>query len=224
MTVARARRPLELVALGLVLASCGGGGQAVTDVDVTGDQVYNDVLLEVDAAGLSKTFTRVSFNQVVPFRFHLSGLAGEIEIAASALDPSQCLLGRGQTKVPDIGKVAGPITLVVARVADCGAGTGGVGGGAGGHAGGGAGGARGGAGGAPGGTGGDASGGVGGAPGGVGGVGGTAGGAAGTPGGAGGAAGAGGDVGRAGDGAGGGAGEVGGTSGGLGGAAGFGGT
>jgi hypothetical protein len=221
MNAARARRPLELVVLGLLLAACGGGGQAVIDVDVTGDRVYNDVSLEIDAAGLSKTFTRVGFNQEVPFRFHVSGLAGEIEIAARAFDASLCLVGQGQTRIPDAGKVEGPISLVVAHVAACGGGAGGAGGSAGGHAGGGGGGG--------GGTGGGRAetGGATGETGGGGGGGGMGGG--GGDGGAGGMGGSGGDAagsaaGGAAGGAGGAAGDLGGAAGGLGGAAGLGGT
>jgi hypothetical protein len=213
-----------MLVCGLLLSACGGGGPAVIDVDVTGDRAYNDVSLHVGANGLSKAFARASFNETVPFRFHLSGISGAVHIAASAVDQSLCLVGRGQTEIPDVGKLQGPISFVVVHVDDCGGSAGGAGGGAGkggtgggAAGGGGAGGAVGGAGGALGGAGGALGGGsgaLGGAGGAVGGVGGALGGAAGD---VTGGAGAGGDAGGA---AGGGAGA--GGAGGLGGDAGAG--
>ena len=221
-TNAPGRRPLGLLVFGLLLSACGGGAAAVVDVEVTGDRAYNDVSLHVGANGLSKVFARASFNEAVPFRFRLSGLAGQVQIAASAVDQSLCVLGRGQTEIPDVGKVQGPISFVVVHVDDCGRGGGGAGGGAGsGGVGGGAGaagGTGGGGGGAHGGAGGGAGGALTGSAGAGGGAGGELGGAAGDSG-AGGGGGAAGDSGAGGGGGGGGDSGAGG-GGGLGGAAG----
>jgi hypothetical protein len=132
-------------------AACGGGGKvAVIEVDVTGDQAYAGVSLQVVANGsLSKSFDGVSFDETTPFPFHLSGLAGPATVTASVV-AGDCLVGWGRLDIPDAG-AGGMFGLRVTHLADCpsgpdgGAGAGGTGGG------GGVGGGRGGAGGAAGG-------------------------------------------------------------------------
>jgi hypothetical protein len=152
----------------------GGGGDALLQLDVFGDQRYEGLTLRISAEGLAeRSFGAVTFDAVSPFAAGLyvpAGSGAAVRIVAT-VDDGVCVRGRGELLVANLmaGQTLGPLPLTVKQTVSCEpipAGTGGaVASGAGGATG--AGGAATGAGGAATGAGGAATGAGGGAAGGT---------------------------------------------------------
>jgi hypothetical protein len=112
-----------LVAAAVVLlpvACSSTASRSLLQIDVTGDQPFVMVALQITAGDTTVSFSVASFDANIPFSAGVylpPGVLGPVHLTAVA-EQAGCVIGRGSTDVPTImpGATNGPVALRVSRI------------------------------------------------------------------------------------------------------------